>query len=357
MATDRRTYVRIHDGLPDHPKIAEVGGMAAWLYVSSLCYSSRLLTDGIVPARMVARLTDLPDVEALASRLLEANLWHRAQHDCKDCPQGLGDVYVIHDYLDHQRSAAEVRELSEKRAAAGRSGGKASGESRRAEAKTEANAKQVLKQTGSKTEAETETETEVKNQTPFSSVTATPPPDEPSASKPKGKRKSNAPAKPKPATKPRADVEALCNRLVEMMAARGCRTDPITDRWRDAARLLLDKDGVHFQFAYDVLEWSQRSEFWKPNILSMPKFREKWNTLYQQAEAQMGPHPNNGRGPEIVAAEVVSFGGNNVIQLPKQRPGPNDAHLAAAMERAQARDAAQSANPTSQTSPWKAITG
>lgn len=329
MATDRRTYVRIHDGLPDHPKIAEVGGMAAWLYVSGLCYASRLLTDGIIPARMVARLTDLPDVEALASRLLEANLWHRAQHDCKDCPQGLGDVYVIHDYLDHQRSAAEVRELSEKRAAAGRSGGKASGESRRAEAKAEANAKQLLKQTGSKTEAETETE--VKNQTPFSSVTATPPPDEPSASKSKGKRKSNAPAKSKPSAEPRPDVEALCNRLVEMMAARGCRTVPITDRWRDAARLLLDKDGIHPQFAMDVLEWSQKSEFWKPNILSMPKFREKWNTLYQQAEAQMGPHPNNGRAPEPSGAEVVSFGGNVVAihpGIPAPRPSTTDRAVA-----------------------------
>lgn len=47
--------------------------------------------------------------------------------------------------------------------------------------------------------------------------------------------------------------------------------------------------------------------------------------------------------------------GGNV--LPFQRLAPNDAHLAAAMERAQARDAAQAANSTSQTSPWKAITG
>lgn len=320
MATDRRTYVRIHDGLPDHPKIAEVGGMAAWLYVSSLCYSSRLLTDGIIPARMVARLTDLPDVEALASRLLEANLWHRAQHDCKDCPQGLGDVYVIHDYLDHQRSAAEVRELSEKRAAAGRSGGKASGESRRAEAKAEANAKQVLQQTRSKIEAETETETEVRNQTPLSSVTATPPPDEPSASKPKGKRKSNTPAKTKPATEPRPDVEALCNRLAEMMVARGCRKPNITDTWRNEARLLLDLDGIHFQFALDVLEWTQKSKFWKTNILSMPKFRKQWDTVSQQAEDECGPHPNSNRPSAATGAEVATFGGNVVaLPIPGQR--------------------------------------
>lgn len=55
--------------------------------------------------------------------------------------------------------------------------------------------------------------------------------------------------------------------------------------------------------------------------------------------------------------QLGRIAGRNVIQLPAQRPGPNDAHLAAAMERAQARDAAQAANSTSQTSPWKAITG
>ncbi|MBQ1164246.1 hypothetical protein KBZ21_40320, partial [Streptomyces sp. A73] len=42
------------------------------------------------------------------------------------------DTYVIHDYTEHQRSASEVADLREKRAAAGRRGGKRSGESRRA---------------------------------------------------------------------------------------------------------------------------------------------------------------------------------------------------------------------------------
>lgn len=46
--------------------------------------------------------------------------------------------------------------------------------------------------------------------------------------------------------------------------------------------------------------------------------------------------------------------GGNV--LPFQRAASNDAHLAAAMERAQARDAAQAADPERRTSPWKAIT-
>ncbi|MBQ1164844.1 hypothetical protein KBZ21_43465, partial [Streptomyces sp. A73] len=42
-----RTYVKVHDGLPDHPKIIEAGGEAGWLYICGLAYSSRQLTDGV----------------------------------------------------------------------------------------------------------------------------------------------------------------------------------------------------------------------------------------------------------------------------------------------------------------------
>lgn len=173
---------------------------------------------------------------------------------------------------------------------------------------------------------------------PSSSATATPHPDDQPASKPKGKRKSNTPAKAKSATEPRADVEALCNRLFEMMTARGCRTTPITDAWRTEARLLLDKDGIHPQFAMDVLEWSQKHHFWKTNILSMSKFRKQWNTLYQQAEAQWGPHPNRPVNAALPETNSASFGRGNVVQLPTQRASTADARVAGA--RAAAKDLA-----------------
>lgn len=329
MATDRRTYVRIHDGLPDHPKIAEVGGMAAWLYVSGLCYSSRLLTDGIIPARMVARLTDLPDVEALASRLLEANLWHRAQHDCKDCPQGIGDVYIVHDYLDHQRSAAEVRELSEKRAAAGRSGGKASGESRRAEAKAEANAKQVLKQTGSKAEAETETDTQLKEENLLTSPTASPSADDQPASKPKRR------SKPKPSVEPRPDVEALCDRLVELMVENGSDKPKITDEWRTQARLLLDADHQEhghreLHQAMWLLNWALTHHFWWNKIRSMPKFRKQYGQLRDQVLAERKHRSPAEATPS--GTEIEIHDGNNVVairpSIPAPRPSTTDRAVA-----------------------------
>lgn len=169
MVRDTRTYVRINDGMPDNPKILDVGDLAGWLYVCGLCYCSRQLTDGAIPVAMVGRLTGLANYEALASALLEAKLWHALGHDCTRCPQPAPGTYVVHDYLDHQRSAAEVRELSEKRAAAGQKGGRASGVTRRNEANGEASASAKPKQPRSKNEAETDTDTERRKRTTSSS--------------------------------------------------------------------------------------------------------------------------------------------------------------------------------------------
>lgn len=83
---------------------------------------------------------------------------------------------------------------------------------------------------------------------------------------------------------PREDVEELCSTLADLMVARGCRPPSVTDKWRDSARLLLDRDGVRLVDAISVLRWSQANDFWRANILSLPKFREKYDQLRQQAE-------------------------------------------------------------------------
>ncbi|MBV7412320.1 helix-turn-helix domain-containing protein [Dermabacteraceae bacterium TAE3-ERU27] len=85
---------------------------------------------------------------------------------------------------------------------------------------------------------------------------------------------------------PRLDVETLCTRLVEHMTANGCRTPTVTARWRDEARRLLDRDGIPLEEALTVLDWSQNDEFWKRNILSLPKFREKYDRLRMAAKAK-----------------------------------------------------------------------
>lgn len=117
------TYLKLHDGLPEHRKIVAAGGDAGWLHVCALAYASRNLSDGHIPIGLVPRLSDRKNPAKLVIKLIEVGLWHAAGHGCERCPQPGPDQYLIHDYLIHQRSAAKVEEIKEKRAVAGRKGG------------------------------------------------------------------------------------------------------------------------------------------------------------------------------------------------------------------------------------------
>jgi hypothetical protein len=57
------------------------------------------------------------------------------------------------------------------------------------------------------------------------------------------------------------------------------KVEPESKRWLDSARLLVDTDGRHFEEALAVLEWSQRDEFERTVVLSMPKFRKRYPQL------------------------------------------------------------------------------
>jgi hypothetical protein len=104
---DERTYIKVHDGLYDHPKIEPLTDAAFRTLVGLWCWCSRHLTDGQVPAAIWAKRGS-PKVrrELLAAGLVETTT----------------DGVVMHDYLEHQRSAAQVEEIKEARATAGAKG-------------------------------------------------------------------------------------------------------------------------------------------------------------------------------------------------------------------------------------------
>lgn len=83
----------------------------------------------------------------------------------------------------------------------------------------------------------------------------------------------------------RPDVEELCELLASLIVANGKSQKPnISDKWRDAARLMMDRDGIPFAYVQGAIRWSQNHEFWKSVILSMPKLREQYDKLRLQAE-------------------------------------------------------------------------
>lgn len=135
-------YQLLDDGFAEHPKIMDLSDRSFRLHVAALCYCNRNLTDGLLSQRGIAVLCAL--TSASKKHLIElvtAGVWDEYEPD---------GCFLIHDYLEHNPSKAEVQERRAKRSAAGRKGGKRSGKARaqaNAEANAEANAsKQVLEQ-------------------------------------------------------------------------------------------------------------------------------------------------------------------------------------------------------------------
>lgn len=111
-------WAKLDDQLPTHPKMAEAGTLAQLLYLNSLAYSSRYLTDGFIPIAVVRQLVTwdfepAPDNYTLAQRLVDAKAGREF---------GLWEVvdggYLIHDYLEYNPSREQVlaeREKAKKR--------------------------------------------------------------------------------------------------------------------------------------------------------------------------------------------------------------------------------------------------
>lgn len=91
-------WLRIDDRVRTHPKIANAGPAAAWLWFCGVCYCREHLTDGYIPKSVVGSLAmNLPSPFRHATKLVEVRLWEDA----------LGG-YQVHDFLDWNPSKAEV---------------------------------------------------------------------------------------------------------------------------------------------------------------------------------------------------------------------------------------------------------
>lgn len=97
------TWIKLHDNFRTNPKVLRAGEDAAWLYVCGLLYCSANLTDGEIPTPALRTLTEKRDARTLAKVLVREGLW-------KETPTG----WLVHDYLEVQRSRAQVEGEREK---------------------------------------------------------------------------------------------------------------------------------------------------------------------------------------------------------------------------------------------------
>src|SRR5688500_15573898 len=93
-------WIKLDDNFFSNRKIISLSKEAKLLHLAGLCYAGANLSDGVVPLgalRMIAAQASVTAPQKLIVELKKAGLW-------RDHETG----YIIHDYLKHNTSLAEV---------------------------------------------------------------------------------------------------------------------------------------------------------------------------------------------------------------------------------------------------------
>jgi hypothetical protein len=93
-------WAKFDDAFPDHPKVAGLSDVAFRIHVRAICYSARMLTDGVVPMALVEQWLKTPGTPWRKRPVLElekAGLW-TTDHD----------TVHVHDFLDYNPSRQYV---------------------------------------------------------------------------------------------------------------------------------------------------------------------------------------------------------------------------------------------------------
>jgi len=107
---------RLDTGWHAHPKILRLGWAAMGLHCWSISYSDYHRTDGFVPTGVWPAL---PGTPGAVKSLVTTGLW-----------EPVAGGYMVHDYLDYNRSRADIEALEQSRRSAGQAGGAAKAQAR-----------------------------------------------------------------------------------------------------------------------------------------------------------------------------------------------------------------------------------
>lgn len=87
----------------------------------------------------------------------------------------------------------------------------------------------------------------------------------------------------------RDDVIRICEHLAKRIEGNAGRRPTVGKKWHNAARLMLDRDNYTEAQVIWLIDKAQDDEFWRSNILSMPKLREKALQLRMKFQSQAPP--------------------------------------------------------------------
>lgn len=265
------TWFKVDDKLHDHRKARRAGNRAMGVWVLSGSWSMDNLTDGFIPDDVLLRWGNRTD----AGRLVSAGLWFVDEHRGE---RG----WRFHDWDRFQPSAAVTAAVKAKEADAGVRGNHKRWHADRGI--NDPDCEYCYRVPDQEPDGVTRDEPESGGES--GAIRPVPEPDPVPQVSPDGetsRRRNLEIAEP-----PRADVDRICEHLADSIETNGSKRPEIGKRWRDAARLMLDRDGRTEQEIHGAIDWSQRDEFWRANILSLPSLREKYDTLRLQAQRTNG---------------------------------------------------------------------
>lgn len=261
-------WFAVDDKLHEHRKAraAKKAAIGVWTLAGSWCADN--LTDGFVPADVLPRWGGRAD----ASALVRAGLWLEA---VKDGEPG----WQFHDWARFQPDAASIKAKREAESEGGKRGNH----------KRWHKGKKVFVPSCEFCQEDRGPD-QVPDWGPESGRDGspdsppTPPLPEPLPLVSSNELTSTSAAESTALDRP--DVDRLCEHLADRIQGNGSKRPTITKGWQDAARLMLDKDERPEHEIRAAIDWCQSHEFWRANILSMPKLREKYDQMRLQASSR-----------------------------------------------------------------------
>jgi hypothetical protein len=193
--------------------------------------------------------------------LIDRGLWHLPGHGCEFCPQPAEGKVYVHDYTEHNRTSEGVKRAAEagKRGAAGRWG------------KKDADPNAIRMRSAYESHSDPQCD---------SDEIAMPREKERKIEREEAKASSSEPSRP--------DVERVISSFSALLEANDVKHKP-GQTWQTAARLLIDKDGYTPEQILFVAQFATADPFWRSNILSLPKLRDKFEQLKIKAQTQGQP--------------------------------------------------------------------
>lgn len=267
-------WVKLDDQWMEHPKIIQAGRDARDVWLASITWCAKYLTDGqfsesLLPSLLAIAGVDVANSKQIATKLLSVGLW-----------DATANGYAVHDYLVYNPSKKEVLELREARKDAGSAGGKAKA-GRYGKSLASATAKDIAKD----------------YQNPAPSPSPSPSPIPGPAEEEGAPRPAAAPAQP-PSTSPSIQAERT------WQIVTGQTTIPSTIR-NDACAMI---DGLSMRYKWGKELTAYLSKYWEAWIAhktrdGRPYSRTSAAWLEWAISGQIPPE--NGGKPHVETLEEV----------------------------------------------------